>query len=124
VGYVVGSGCECGRATGADVHWLLYEEPTMSNNIDGNPYILDTASSSLVTARRLRIQSIRWVSGSASAGDAVSVQSALGQVIWSSVATGINYVEAENWPYEAPLVADGLKVPTLGSGTLYISLFP
>lgn len=96
----------------------------MSNNIDGNPYILDTASSSLVSSRRLRIQSIRWVSASAGAGDAVTVQNALGQVLWSSAATGSNYVEAQNWPIESPLVADGLKVPTLGSGSLYISLFP
>ncbi len=96
----------------------------MSNNTDGNPYIIDTAANSLVTARRLRIQSIRWVSAGASASDAVSVQNALGQVLWSSSATGSNYVEAQNWPIESPLVADGLKVPTLGSGSLYISLFP
>ncbi|MDH4235607.1 MAG: hypothetical protein OEW25_01445 [Nitrospira sp.] len=96
----------------------------MSNDITGNPYIVDTASSTLVTARRLRIQSVRWVSVAASAGDAVSVQNALGQVLWSSSATGSNYAEAQNWPHESPLVADGLKVPTLGSGSLYISLFP
>lgn len=96
----------------------------MSNNVDGNPYILDTASGSLVTARRLRIQSIRWVSPSASAGHAVSVQTALGRVVFSTSATGSNYVEAQNWPEESPLIADGLKVPTLDSGSLYISLFP
>lgn len=96
----------------------------MSNDITGNPYILDTASSTLVTAARIKIQSIRWVSPVASAGDTAIIQNALGRVVFSSEATGANYVEAQNWPYEAPLIADGLKVTTLESGTLYISLFP
>ena len=96
----------------------------MSNDVTNNPYVIDTASSALVSANRLRIQSIRWAAPSATAGSAVSVQSALGKVLWASSANGANYVEQANYPIESPLVADGLKVPTLGSGTLYISLYP
>lgn len=99
-------------------------ENAMSNNTDGNPYIIDTASNTLVTSRRVHVQSIRWVSASATAGDTVTVQNALGQVLWNSAATGSNYVEAQNYPYESPLVADGLKVPTLSSGTLAIKFYP
>ena len=96
----------------------------MSNDLTEKPYIIDTASATLLSAQRLKIASIRWNAPSASAGHAVSVQTALGRVLWASVATGANYAEAESWPYESPLIADGLKVPTLGSGTLYINVYP
>jgi hypothetical protein len=94
----------------------------MSNDVTGNPLIIDTTSVTPITLRRLEITSIRWQSTAASAGHTCVVHSSNNRVIWSSVATGSNYVEAEHWSVEAPLVADGLTVATLSSGTLYITV--
>jgi len=71
-----------------------------------------------MASETIRIKSIRWV-GATTAGHAAEVQDGGGEIIWSSLASGANYVESDlienihtHWV--------GLKVPTLASGKLYI----
>lgn len=91
----------------------------MSNDITGNPWVIDTASSTTVLSRGWRLTriAVRWVGGSA-AGHQAIINDASGRLLWKSVANGANYVEADVIKQEA----QGLIVPTLDSGTLYIEL--
>ena len=89
----------------------------MSNDLTGDPYIIDTAAATVLSTNNLYIKSIRWVGGT-TAGHTAIIQDQTGNVIWSSVASGANYVESEiieQW-------INGLIVPTLASGVLYIQI--
>jgi hypothetical protein len=92
----------------------------MANDITTNPIALDTVSATSLTSRQFAVVKIRWYAPSASAGNAVSITDSSGTVKWSSVATGSNYVEESSWDLDSPLVFDGLKVPTLATGTVYL----
>lgn len=94
----------------------------MSNDFTNSPLLIDTASQDALTAKRLEIMWIRWCAPSATAGQACAIKTAAGRSLWYSTATGNNYIEAEHWTSTDPLIADGLKVTTLDSGTLYIGL--
>jgi hypothetical protein len=87
----------------------------MSNVLSGNPWIVDTVSTSLTT-NDVYIARLRWV-GATTAGHTVTVQDGASNHIWGSVASASNNVE------DAPIhrIYSGLQVPTLGSGTLYIT---
>src|SRR4030042_113762 len=93
----------------------------MANDITGNPLKIDTASSTALTSYNFTAWMIRWVGGS-TAGHTISVQDKNGNVKYVSVATGANYVEESHLvsPKNESLIFDGLLVPTLGSGTIYI----
>jgi hypothetical protein len=93
----------------------------MSNNITGNPIIVDTAASTVVTNYAFTAWMIRWVGGT-TAGHTISVQDKNGNVKYASEASGANYVEESHLisPKNESLLFDGLKVPTIGSGTIYI----
>ena len=60
---------------------------------------------------------IRWVGGT-TAGHTASVQNNASKVQFAAEATGANYSESEH--FDPPLIFEGLKVPTLASGVLYI----
>jgi len=92
----------------------------MANDITNNPLIIDTASGSVVTSKTFVATKVRWVSKSASAGDDIDVQDGNGKSVWVSVATGANYVEETHFDPDARVIFEGLTVPTLDSGTLYI----
>lgn len=89
----------------------------MSNILTGNPIIVDTAGATALTNYIFTATKIRWVSGDA-ASDAVSVQDRHGAVKFAAEASGANYTESEH--FDPPLIFDGLLVPTLGSGVVYI----
>lgn len=89
----------------------------MANNVTGVPLIVDTAASTTLTDYTFIVTKIRWV-GATTAGHTVSVQNKNGAVKFAAEATGANYSESEH--FDPPLIFEGLKVPTLGSGTLYI----
>lgn len=93
----------------------------MSNVITGNPLVIDTAASTTVTDYTFTVWAIRWVGGT-TAGHTISVQDKNGNVKYASVATGANYVEESHLvsPKNESLIFDGLKVPTIGSGIIYI----
>lgn len=89
----------------------------MANDLTGDPYIIDTAAATVLSTINLFIKSIRWVGGT-TAGHTAVIQDQKGNVIWTSEASGANYVESEiieQW-------IDGLIVPTLTSGVLYIQI--
>lgn len=94
----------------------------MANVLTRNPIVIDTAGASALLTGRMDVIKIRWVAPSASAGNQVDIQDSNGVTSWESVATGNNYVESESWPHDYPLPMQGLLVPTLGSGTVYIYL--
>lgn len=77
-----------------------------------------TASGSMQTIEDLHVVEIRWVKPTTVGHDCV-IQNNAGDVLWASTATVANDVEKDGsrrlWP-------GGFKVPTLGSGTLYIGL--
>ena len=92
----------------------------MANDLTQNPIKIDTAGSSVLTTKKLYPMSIRWV-GAATAGHAASITDQNDKVVWSGVAAvGPNNVEAEQINVRKPW--NGLKVPTLASGVLWITL--
>ena len=70
-----------------------------------------------MTTMKLRVKGVRWV-GATTAGHTAIIHDQNSRIVWRSVATGANYVESDlienDW--------DGLIVPTLASGILYIEL--
>ncbi len=93
----------------------------MANNLQQNPLIIDTASGSALLTHAFRIKKIRWVGGTTAGHEAV-LQHQNGQVFWASVCPGANYVEETDFSLmgQHRTVLNGIKVPTLGSGKLYI----
>jgi len=92
----------------------------LANDLLKNPWKVDTAAATILSTELLRIKGIRWV-GATTAGHTAVIQDKNARVVWSSVASGANYVESDlindgdrgwNW--------DGLVVATLASGILYI----
>jgi len=94
----------------------------MANNMTRNPLYVDTPSATPVATSRLDIVKIRWVAASAVAGDQCIIQDANGDPVWESVAPADDHIDSDAWDSDNPLVIIGLKVPTLGSGNLYISV--
>lgn len=92
----------------------------MANALTYPVYSIDTASTTpLVDCHtKVRLKGVRWV-GATTAGHTATVQDGKARIVWTSVANAANYVEADT-----PAVQDlnGLTVPTLGSGTLYLEL--
>lgn len=90
----------------------------MANDLTRTPLKIDTAGSSMIRSGPVRVRSVRWV-GATTAGHQAVIQDSDGRVLWESVAGGANNVEAEDIDRDWPR---GFKVPTLGSGTLYIDV--
>lgn len=93
----------------------------MANDITGNPLVIDTASASVITSYVFTAWAIRWVNGT-TAGHTISVQDKNSKIKYATVASAANYVEESHLisPKSESLVFDGLLVPTLASGTIYI----
>ena len=89
----------------------------MANDVTGVPLIVDTAASTTLTDYTFTVTKIRWVNAT-TAGHTAIVQNKNSKVKFSAVATAANYTESEH--FDPPLILEGLIVPTLGSGTLYI----
>jgi len=90
----------------------------MPNDISRHPHIIDTAGAPLIVAASIYLRRVRWV-GATTAGHQAVIQDSNGRVVWESICPGANYVEAEQLHYFA---VGGYKVPTLGSGKLYIAI--
>jgi hypothetical protein len=91
----------------------------MANDLTKNPLIIDTAAPTVLlpATQPMRVKSVRWV-GATTAGHLAEIQDANNNVLWSSVAAGANNVEGE---LEEVWWREGMKVPTLQSGVLYIT---
>lgn len=92
----------------------------MANNTNTNPLIIDTLTSTaiLATANRFQLLAVQWVSGSTA--NVCSVQDGAGTVRWEAVGNGANYTYGMAFPDELDLTFQGLKVPTLDSGKVYL----
>ncbi len=91
----------------------------MANNVTGNPLIIDTLTSTAIiaTSERFQVYAIHWAS--ASVANICSVQDGAGTVRYEVVAASANvppFVLSD----AAELNFNGLKVPTLDSGKVYI----
>ena len=86
----------------------------MSNVTTGDPFILDTATDTAIFTDDFHCYLIAWTS--ATIADALSIQDQAGTVKFAGTsAAGPNIV-----PFNPPLRFNGLKVPTLGAGKVYM----
>ncbi len=92
----------------------------MANNLTGNPLYIDTPQATALAVQRFEIVKIRWVAVSAVAGNQAVIQHQSATPAWESCAVGANYIDSDAWEKDNPLVLNGLLVPTLGSGAIYI----
>ena len=90
----------------------------MANNLGANPFIIDTPGAGVLYSRVIDVVLIRWISPGAAAGHQVLIQDQNGVNKWETVAPGANYAEADHIDLLDPW--NGLIVPTLSSGRLYI----
>lgn len=95
----------------------------MANDVAGYPWKLDTVANNIVTGT-VWVMKIRWV-GATTAAHAATITDGNGRVVWTSLASGSNYVETDTYPPSSVLkivgtASTGLCVTTLSSGVLYI----
>jgi len=93
----------------------------MANDLTVNPLIIDTPGAGVLLTGKLYPKSVRVVDEGGSAGDNYIITDKNGVVKWETVATGANYSDAE-FINKKMVPWDGLIVPTLAGGTLYIEL--
>ena len=87
----------------------------MANVVTGNPYVIDTASSTAIdTAPMRRLRRVRWVGATTAAHTAV-IQDGAGTVKWAGHAIAN---ATDDSPVDVSMT--GLLVPTLASGKLYL----
>lgn len=90
----------------------------MAISVTTNPFIIDAISATALVTKQFNVIAIRWTSGSLA--DTAVLQDQNANPIWQSVGTIANNVEQSNFPVDRPLTFNGLKVPTLGAGTIFI----
>ncbi len=90
----------------------------MANDTSRKPWSLDTAA--VITADRMRIQSLRWVilSGGAT-GDNLQLEDSNGERIWESVNTAGTEFNDVDYPYAD---FEGFEVAAIDAGILYVTL--
>jgi hypothetical protein len=91
----------------------------MANDLTKNPWRVDTPGASVLAADRIYVKGVRWV-GATTAGHEAIIQDKNNRNVWRSLAAGANNVESDLIE-SIPGYWDGMKVPTLGSGELYIT---
>ena len=90
----------------------------MANDINQNPWILDTVG--IITTDEVRIHRMRWIGVDATADDLV-VQHADGSYLWTAKALAGD--ATNDIDYDMPVThfrAFGLKLTTLDSGKLEV----
>lgn len=96
----------------------------MANSVAGAVWAIDTAAAATVQAGVTFVTKVRWVGGT-TAGHEAKVTDVADRVVFHAIATGANYsaesvYSAGTFPGALPVT--DLKIPTLGSGTLYIEI--
>lgn len=90
-----------------------------ANDLTGNPLILDTAASTVITTGSYRVTSIVWACGTAcAAADLLLLKNQAGAVVVDLVASAINTNYTITFP--APLSVSGLILTTIGHGKVYL----
>lgn len=98
----------------------------MANVYGGTPpiWVIDTASATAITTDPTKIFRIRWVAGgSAVAGNEckITTNDATPLVIFDEFATGADY-ETIDMTLPKDTIANGIIVPTLAAGKVYLYL--
>ena len=90
----------------------------MANVVAGNPFIIDTITATVIYADKFRLSKVIWTSGSTA--DVANIQDAAGIVRWAGIGGKANDFVQSDFLDEPAIMFNGLKVQTLGVGTLYI----
>jgi len=91
----------------------------LSNITTGNPFVIDTAGAGNIVASMLRVYAVLWDVGTTGAADgALSITDKNDAVKFAAHSSAKN----ENIGISFPdgIVFEGLRVPTKGSGVVYI----
>ena len=91
----------------------------MSNSLTGNVWTVDTASGTAILTSWAGIRKIEWIGGT-TAGHECVVQDQNGRVLFRRLAQAANSNFQETYPERFGKQVDGLIVPTLTSGVVYI----
>src|SRR6266851_3872882 len=85
-------------------------------------WVIDTPGATILSTDMLRVKSVSWV-GATTATHAATLQDAAGNVVWTSLASGANYVERDLIEHAPGRQGwNGLQCPTLASGKLYVEM--
>lgn len=94
----------------------------MSNQISGNPIIVDTPGATKIISTHFRVQAIVWDQGTSGANtDVCTVKDKNGVVKYSQTILTGNLVP-QSIVFPVPVHFDGLIVSALTHGTLYLYL--
>ena len=91
----------------------------MANDLTANPWVVDTASATAITADKIRVDKFRWIGGT-TAGHTCIVKNSAGKTVWSSIAAGANFIDDSSNASAHLFDCKGIAVTTLASGILYI----
>lgn len=92
----------------------------MANDLTANPWVVDTPAAGAILTNWADLRSIQW-EGATTAGHEAVVQDQSGRVIWRRLAQGANQNFDTEFEGRFGRPVNGLIVPTLGSGTLYLT---
>jgi hypothetical protein len=90
----------------------------MANDFSGWPWVIDTPGPGDMIVSGWTLARLRWVAPAGTGGETVLITDRTNREIWASVSPGENFVESDLFEKGQPL--NGLRVPTLGTGKLYI----
>lgn len=88
----------------------------MANNTAGNPFVIDTPTACGLYTGRFRLYNIYWAS--ATAADTLVVQDGAGTQRFSCLGTQPPYAPGG----DDGVVFNGLIIPTLTAGTVYLTV--
>ena len=71
----------------------------MANDLDHNPWVIDTASGTLITAEDVYLDAIRWV-GATTASHQCVIQDGNSNVIYEGLASGANFIDERSFGAE------------------------
>lgn len=92
----------------------------MANDLTRNPWVVDTASATAILTDWADVRSIQWIGATTSGHEAI-VQDQNNVVLWKRASQGANQNFDTEFEGRWGRRVNGLLVPTLGSGTLYIT---
>ncbi len=91
----------------------------MANTLTDRIWFVDTVDADVIDDKNMKVKDVRWVGATTAAHQAIIRDPVTNTNLWEGVATGANNTESqmlETW------WRNGFEVPTLDSGTLYITL--
>lgn len=99
---------------------LLLSTPALaSNDITGNPLVLDTGATTVISTNQFRIHTAIWDCAlSCAAADVILLKNAAGAVVLAMTATAANQTFVV--PFSSSLMINGLILTTITHGKLYL----